>query len=294
MNIPQRLIVNLQIKSYFIDIITYSMIWCIFTTVSNDNVIIKEEKLLRKFVNFVHSSQNDACTINPRKLSHLLYTTNTNNSIYTTNYNNMTLSTSLITVINLNDTFYPIFDNLINHKTLTYNFIHDIYRSIQIVRYFNRWYDYQQQLISSTSIQLFRKQLEVYLLHQLHSIQLYNNIELLNNSYVKQLHNQYINDNTQSSLIGIGYCSNDFLLMAYVNNYTTNLINSMKINDICNQFLINKQLINNNDNNETIQFNDFQYGKFLTYWAPIQCDANSTIPIVLRYFIYSMEKYEIR
>ncbi|TNN18730.1 putative G-protein coupled receptor [Schistosoma japonicum] len=300
MNIPQRLIVNLTRKSYLIDIITYSMIWCIFTTISNSNVIIKEEKLLRKFVNFVHSSQNDlntACIINSRKLQHLLYTTNNNNnnnSISTTYYNNITSSTSLISIINLNDTFYPLFDNIINQKTLTSNFIHDIYRSIQIVQYFNRWYAYQQQLISSISIQLFRKQLEIYLLHMLHSIQLHNNIELLNNTLIKQqqqqqqLHNQYSMD-TQSHLIGIGYCLND-LLMAYVNNYTTNnLMNSIKFNDICNQFAINKQLFNNN-NNETIHFNDFQYGKFSTFWAPIQCDANSSIPIILRYFIYSVDK----
>ncbi|CAH8490354.1 unnamed protein product [Schistosoma margrebowiei] len=83
----------------------------------------------------------------------------------------------------------------------------------------------------------------------------------------------------KSNLIGIGYCFNG-ILMAYVNNYTTTYssISSSSItndssdrNSICSQFLLNVQLFDNN-NNETIRFNDYIYGEFSSFWAPVQCD----------------------
>ncbi|CAH8484357.1 unnamed protein product [Schistosoma mattheei] len=113
-------------------------------------------------------------------------------------------------------------------------------------------------------------------------------------------------DDQKSKLIGIGYCCFNGILMAYVNNYTTNnnscisssssssissTNDSSDRNSICSQFVLNVELFDNN--NETIRFNDYEYGEFSSFWAPIQCESNSIIPIVLRYFIYTKEKRQV-
>ncbi|CAH8484834.1 unnamed protein product [Schistosoma mattheei] len=141
------------------------------------------------------------------------------------------------------------------------------------------------------------KQLEVYLFHLLqlnqpiefYNMKLFNNFITMNDDYNDQ----------KSNLIGIGYCFNG-ILMAYVNNYTTTTTTNSSIssstsdssdrNSICSQFVLNVQLFDNNNNNETIRFNDYEYGEFSSIWAPIQCESNSIKPIVLRYFIYTKEK----
>uniref|UniRef100_A0A095CDZ3 Uncharacterized protein n=1 Tax=Schistosoma haematobium TaxID=6185 RepID=A0A095CDZ3_SCHHA len=149
-----------------------------------------------------------------------------------------------------------------------------------------------------------RKQLEVYLFHLLqlnqpiefYNLKLFNNFITMNDDY----------DDQKSKLIGIGYCCFNGILMAYVNNYTTNnnscissssssissTNDSSDRNSICSQFVLNVELFDNN-NNETIRFNDYEYGEFSSFWAPIQCESNSIIPIVLRYFIYTKEKRQV-
>ncbi|VDP08612.1 unnamed protein product [Schistosoma margrebowiei] len=290
-------------------ILSIIMIWfmIMLMDLSNGHLLIKEEKILRKLVNLIHATTtNDfnLCTIHSRQLQYLLYTTyNTTNTTTTTIHDNDIPSAAAAgassassaegsgssTMINLNETFYPIFHHLITHNSLTQNFLHDIYRSIQIIRNFNRWH-------SNNNNHDTRKQLEIYLFHLLqlnqpiefYNMKLFNNLITMNDDY-----------DQKSNLIGIGYCFNG-ILMAYVNNYTTTYssISSSSItndssdrNSICSQFLLNVQLFdNNNNNNETIRFNDYKYGEFSSFWAPVQCESNSIIPIVLRYFIYTKEK----
>ncbi|CAH8492698.1 unnamed protein product [Schistosoma haematobium] len=123
-------------------------------------------------------------------------------------------------------------------------------------------------------------------------MKLFNNFITMNDDY-----------DQKSNLIGIGYCFNG-ILMTYVNNHTTNnngssisssssTSDSSDRNSICSQFLLNVQLFGDNNNNETIRFNDYEYGEFSSTWAPIQCESNSIIPIVLRYFIYTKEKRQV-
>ncbi|CAH8484389.1 unnamed protein product [Schistosoma mattheei] len=116
-------------------------------------------------------------------------------------------------------------------------------------------------------------------------MKLFNNFITMNDDY-----------DQKSNLIGIGYCCFNRILMAYVNNHTTNNNSSISSstsdssdrNSICSQFVLNVELFDNN--NETIRFNDYKYGEFSSFGAPIQCESNSTISIVLRYFIYAKGK----
>ncbi|CAI2725774.1 unnamed protein product [Schistosoma spindalis] len=228
-------------------------------------------------------------------------------------------------MINLNETFYPIFHHLITQKSLTQNFLYDIYRSIQMIRHFNRWHSNNnhrknQNNPNDETNPYTRQQLELYLFNLLQlnqPIEFYNmDLLLLSlNNNNNNINNLTMNYYQKSYLIGIGYCFNG-ILMAYVNNYTTNISsisstassssqssssssttttsdsfdsNSMKHNDICNQFQLNIQSFHNN-HNDTIRFSDYNYGEFSLFWSPIQCESNSIIPIVLRYFIYTKEK----
>ncbi|CAH8429725.1 unnamed protein product [Schistosoma rodhaini] len=290
---------SIQRKSYLISIIIYSMIWCIVTMTPNGHLLIKEEKFLRKLVNFIHLSSNNnnnlnLCIMNSQKLYTTYNTTYYNDVSSSAASSGASSSTSLSTIIDLNETFYPIFHHLITQKSLTQNFLHDIYRSIQIMREFNYWLDDYQGRNEST------KQFDVYLMNLL---QLSQPIHIYNTDLFNNLQSNY----TKSNLIGIGYCLNG-VLMAYVNNYTTTssttsstgsstssstagrTINAASFdrNSICNQFLFNVQSFHNH--NDTIHFNDLKYGKFSSFWAPIQCESNSIIPIVLRYFIYTTER----
>ncbi|KAH9596978.1 hypothetical protein MS3_00002468 [Schistosoma haematobium] len=297
-------------------ILSIIMIWCMIMLMdlSNGHLLIKEEKILRKLVNLIHATTtNDfnLCTIHSRQLQYLLYTTY--NTTTTTHDNDIPSAAGAgtgassassaegsgsSTMINLNETFYPIFHHLITQNSLTQNFLHDIYRSIQIMRNFNRWHSNNHYHDNhNPNNHDTRKQLEVYLFHLLqlnqpiefYNMKLFSNFITMNDGY-----------DQKSNLIGIGYCFNG-ILMAYVNNHTTNN-NSSSIssstsdssdrNSICSQFLLNVQLFdnNNNNNNETIRFNDYEYGEFSSFWAPVQCESNSIIPIVLRYFIYTKGK----
>ncbi|VDO97080.1 unnamed protein product [Schistosoma margrebowiei] len=97
---------------------------------SNGHLLIKEEKILRKLVNLIHATTtNDfnLCTIHSRQLQYLLYTTyNTTNTTTTIHDNDIPSAAAAgassassaegsgsSTMINLNETFYPIFHHLI-------------------------------------------------------------------------------------------------------------------------------------------------------------------------------------
>ncbi|CAH8819352.1 unnamed protein product [Schistosoma curassoni] len=302
-------------------ILSIIMIWCMIMLMdlSNGHLLIKEEKILRKLVNLIHATTtNDfnLCTIHSRQLQYLLYTTynttTTTTTTTTTHYNDIPLAAGAgtgassassaegsgsSTMINLNETFYPIFHHLITQNSLTQNCLHDIYRSIQIMRNFNRWHSnnhYHDNHNPNNNNHDTRKQLEVYLFRLLqlnqpiefYNMELFNNFITMNDDY----------DDQKSNLIGIGYCFNG-ILMAYVNNYTTTTTNSSISSDssdrnsICSQFVLNIELFDNN--NETIGFNDYEYGEFSPIWAPIQCESNSIISIVLRYFIDTKEKRQV-
>ncbi|CAH8490419.1 unnamed protein product [Schistosoma bovis] len=275
------------------------MIWCMIMLMdlSNGHLLIKEEKILRKLVNLIHATTtNDfnLCAIHSRQLQYLLYTTYNTTTATTTRYNDIPSAATEAEassassaegsgssiMINLNETFHPIFHHLITQNSLTQNFLHDIYRSIQIMRNFNRWHSNNHYHDNhNPNNHDTRKQLEVYLFHLLqlnqpiefYNMKLFNNFITMNDDY----------DDQKSKLIGIGYCFNG-ILMAYVNNYTTtnnSSISSSSTNDssdrnsICSQFVLNVELFDNN--NETIRFNDYEYGEFSSFWAPIQCESNS-------------------
>ncbi|VDP70026.1 unnamed protein product [Schistosoma curassoni] len=176
---------------------------------SNGYLLIKEEKLLRKLVNLIHATTtNDfnLCTILSRQLQYLLYTTYNNTTATTTHYNDIPSAATAAeassasspegpgssTMINLNETFYPIFHHLIAQNSLTQNFLHDIYRSIQIMRHFNRWHSnnhyHDNHNLNNHDT---RKQLEVYLFHLLqlnqpiefYNMKLFNNFITMNDDY---------------------------------------------------------------------------------------------------------------
>ncbi|CAH8484373.1 unnamed protein product [Schistosoma mattheei] len=155
---------------------------------SNGHLLIKEEKILRKLVNMIHATTtNDfnLCTIHSRQLQYSLYTTynTTTTTATTTHYNDIPSAAGAGTgassassaegsgssiMINLNETFYPIFHHLITQNSLTQNFLHDIYRSIQIMRNFNRWHSNNHYHVKhNPNNHDTRKQLEVYLFHLL-------------------------------------------------------------------------------------------------------------------------------
>ncbi|CAH8824582.1 unnamed protein product [Trichobilharzia szidati] len=291
MNIVRNNQLALKQKPYSIFII-YSLVYCFIitalssstATTSSSSLVIHEEKLLRQFVSFIQSTSHNfnACSINPRK------------------------SNSLSNTINLNETFHPIFHSVITQKSLTKNFLHDIYKCIEIVRTFNRWY-YQstsENSITLPSVQHSKAKLEEYLINLLHlsrPVRIHNaeslimrnlNLKPANNGTTTSRYDQigFLNYN-HSNLLGIGYCRNG-LLIAYVNNYTSTRISNsnaypVHLNEICSQFRTSIQAFNNHE--DTISFSDFQYGKFSSFWAPVKCDSNSFMPIVLRYFIYTTE-----
>ncbi|CAH8491967.1 unnamed protein product [Schistosoma bovis] len=201
------------------------MIWCMIMLMdlSNGHLLIKEEKILRKLVNLIHATTtNDfnPCTIHSRQLQYLLYTTyNTTTATTTTHYNDIPSAATEAEassassaegsgssiMINLNETFYPIFHHLITQNSLTQNFLHDIYRSIQIMRNFNRWHSHNHYHDNhNPNNHNTRKQLEVYLFHLLqlnqpiefYNMKLFNNFITMNDDY----------DDQKSNIIGIGYC----------------------------------------------------------------------------------------
>ncbi|CAH8486593.1 unnamed protein product [Schistosoma intercalatum] len=298
-------------------ILSIIMIWCMIMLMdlSNGHLLMKEEKISRKLVNLIHATTtNDfnLCTIHSRQLQYSLCTTyNSTTTTTTTHYNDIPSAAGAgtgassassaegsgsSTMNNLNETFYPIFHHLITQNSLTQNFLHDIYRSVQIMRNFNRWHSnnhYHDNYNHNNHDT--RKQLEVYFFHLLqlnqpiefYNLKLFNNFITMNDDY-----------DQKSNLIGIGYCFNG-ILMAYVNNHTTttnsnnssissSTSDSSDRNSVCSQFVLNVELFDNN--NDSIRFNDYEYGEFSSFWAPIQCESNSIIPIVLRYFIDTKEK----
>ncbi|VDO96092.1 unnamed protein product [Schistosoma margrebowiei] len=123
----------------------------------------KGRKNFRKLVNLIHATTtNDfnLCTIHSHQLQYLLYTTYNTTSTATTTHDNDIPSAAAggagagtkassassaeesrsFSMINLNETFYPIYHHFITQNCLTQNFLHDIYSSIQIIRNFNRWH----------------------------------------------------------------------------------------------------------------------------------------------------------
>nr|CAH8823305.1 unnamed protein product [Trichobilharzia regenti] len=291
MNIVRNNQLAFRQKPYSSIFIVYSLVYCFIITAlpsstpttSTSSLVIHEEKLLRQFVSFIQSTSHNsnACSLNLRK------------------------SNTLSNTINLNETFHPIFHSVITQKSLTKNFLHDIYKCIEIVRTFNRWY-YQstsENSITLPSVQHSKAKLEEYLTNLLHlsrPVRIHNaeslimrnlNLKPVNNATTSRHDQTAFLTYNHSNLLGIGYCRND-LLKAYVNNYTSTPISNsnaypVHLNEICSQFRTSIQAFNNHE--DTISFSDFQYGKFSSFWAPVKCDTNSFMPIVLRYFIYNTE-----